>query len=154
MAVVKTIKDAQGNSFDIINIQNSVGTNAVNNPMDIFIAKTLMRMAALDREVGHIPGLQFSILPSPNDLTTAGLANAIKKYQKAMVKIPILKNHKIIADGRISSAPDTAVRGGVFFTIVGLNVLAKRFSEMMGYKDYTAHYFEIANSIAAAPSFM
>lgn len=150
MAIVQTIKDVKGNSIDIINIENSVGVNGVNSPMDVIIVKALMRMAALERDFNKLTGLYLTTLPSPHNTTVSGLPQAIKKHQKAMRQFHPLKDYKIVVDGRISHAPGTAVKGGVFYTIVGLNVIAKRFSEMMGYKNYPEHFFEIFNSLASA----
>ncbi len=150
MAIVQTIKDVKGNSIDIINIQNSVGVNGVNSPMDVVIVKALMRMAALNGDFNELTGLYLTTLPSPHNTTVSGLPQAIKKHQKAMRQYNLLKDYKIVVDGRISHAPGTAVKGGVYYTIVGLNVVAKQFSEMMGYKNYTEHFFEIFNSLSSA----
>ncbi len=150
MAIVQTIKDVKGNSIDIINIQNSVGVNGVNSPMDVVIVKALMRMAALNGDFNELTGLYLTTLPSPHNTTVSGLPQAIKKHQKAMRQYNLLKDYKIVVDGRINHAPGTAVKGGVYYTIVGLNVVAKQFSEMMGYKNYTEHFFEIFNSISSA----
>ena len=150
MAIVQTIKDVKGNSIDIINIENSVGVNGVNSPMDVIIVKALMRMAALERDFNKLTGLYLTTLPSPHNTTVSGLPQAIKKHQKAMRQYHPLKDYKIVVDGRISHAPGTAVKGGIFYTIVGLNVVAKQFSEMMGYKNYPEHFFEIFNSLASA----
>jgi hypothetical protein len=147
---VQTIKDVKGNSIDIINIQNSVGVNGVNAPMDVIVVKALMRMAALNGDFNELTGLYLTTLPSPHNTTVSGLPQAIKKHQKAMRQYHPLKDYKIVVDGRISHAPGTAVKGGVFYTIVGLNIVAKQFSEMMGYKNYPEHFFEIFNSLASA----
>lgn len=150
MAIVQTIKDVKGNSMDIINIENSVGVNGVNSPMDVIVVKALMRMAALDNDFNELTRLYVTTLPSPHNTTVSGLPQAIKKHQKAMRQYHLLKDYKIVVDGRISHAPGTAVKGGVFYTIVGLNVVAKKFSEMMGYKNYPEHFFEIFNSLSSA----
>lgn len=152
MAIVQTIKDVKGNSIDIINIENSVGVSGVNEPMDIVIVKVLMRMVALNNNFNNLTGLYLSTLPSPNNLTVSGLPQAIKKYQKAMRHYKNLKDYKIIVDGRISHAPGAAVKGGVYYTIVGLNVLAKEFSTQMGFINHTEHFFEIFNSLAMFPT--
>jgi hypothetical protein len=149
-SIIQTIKDVKGNSMEIINIQNSVGINGVNSPMDVIVVKALMRMGALERDFNKLTGLYLTTLPSPHNTTVSGLPHAIKKHQKAMRQFPPLKDYKIVVDGRISHAPGTAVKGGVFYTIVGLNVVAKRFSEMMGYKNHTEHFFEIFNSLSNA----
>ncbi len=150
MAIVQTIKDVKGNSIEIINIENSVGVNGVKSPMDVLIVKTLMRMAALNGDFNKLTGLYLSTLPSPNNMTVSGLPQSIKKYQKAMRQYNLLKDYKIVVDGRINHAPGTAVKGGVYYTIVGLNVVAKRFSESMGFKNHTEHFFEIFNSLSNA----
>lgn len=149
MAIVQTIKDVNGNSIDIINVQNSVGLGGVNQPMDIVIVKVLMRMVALNGNFSNLTGLYLNTLPSPNNMTVSGLPQAIKKYQKAMRQYQVLKDNKIVVDGRISHAPGIAVKGGIYYTIVGLNVLAKEFSTQMGFKNHTEHFFDIFNSLTS-----
>lgn len=143
MARIETIKNVWGTKSKIINVDTSVGANAVNSPFDVVMVKALLAYSHLHPQVCEMTGLNIFEMPSPHDFTTYGMAITIKKFQKAIRSFPLFKNYSVTDDGRVSRAPGIAAKGRILYTIAVLNFLAALSAGLQGSIDHTEHIFQV-----------
>ena len=132
MAKIETIINVQGKPMRIFNLHNKVGVKGVNEMDDVMVIKALLRYIHWDPNVCKMTGLRSSEIPSPYDGTIYGLPAIIKKFQKGVKTIKFLSDYKIIADGGVSPAKQSAVNGGIYYTIAALNSMAIRLAYTNG----------------------
>ena len=143
MARIETVKNVWGHNSKIINVDFSVGANAVNFGFDVVMVKALLVYVHRSEPIMKLTGLNPTYIPSPHDFTAYGLDICIKKFQKGIQSLKFFRNYKLSADGRISRAPGTATKGNLIYTIAALNFIAALVSHQNGKGDHTKHIFEL-----------